>query len=337
MIENKWHLLQLFSEGGEGSATGAGAAAVSNTGVSDAAAGHQRLRELGVPENKIRKNRVYNLPKTENAPVEAEPVAEQDQVEEQAAAAEKPTEESKRMTWDEIKADPEYSEHLNKMMRERTRKSRAAVDAMEYLTPAVEALAKVYGMDMKNIDYAALAEKIQGDDRLYEDKGLEMGVDASVARKVDQFDILASRQKEQQNTAIQDRAMQEHYTNLVQQGETLKKTFPGFNLQQELKNPIFARMTAPGTGVMSVEDAYRAVHRKEIEAAALKAAADQTAKNMANAVRSGTMRPQENGSSTTAPSVSTFDYRTASKEQREALKQRIRMAGARGEKIYPGQ
>lgn len=333
----KWYLLQLFAEGGEGSAAGAEGAAGSDTGVSDAAAGHQRLLELGVPENKLRKNRVYNLPKTESAPVEAESVAEQAQVEEQAAAAEKPTEESKRMTWDEIKADPEYGEQLNKMMRERTRKSRAAEDAMEYLTPAVEALAKVYGMDMKNIDYAALAEKIQGDDRLYADKGLEMGVDASVARKVDQFDILASRQKEQQNTSVQDRAMQEHYTNLVQQGETLKKTFPGFNLQEELKNPAFARMTAPGTGVMSVEDAYRAVHRKEIEQAALKAAADQTAKNMANAVRSGTMRPRENGSTTAAPSVSTFDYRTASKEQRDALKARIRQAGARGEKIYPGQ
>ena len=334
----KWYLLQLFAEGGEGSAAGAEGAAVSNTGVSDAAAGHQRLRELGVPENKIRKNRSYNLPTPVSAPVEAEPATEQAQAEAQDdAAVTKPTEESKRMTWDEIKADPEYSEHLNKMMRERTKKSRAAEDAMEYLAPAVEALAKVYGMDMKNIDYAALAEKIQGDDRLYEGRGLEMGVDASVARKVDQFDILASRQKEQQNTSIQDRAMQEHYENLVQQGETLKKTFPGFNLQEELKNPIFARMTAPGTGLMSVEDAYRAVHRKEIEQAALKAAADQTAKNMANAVRSGTMRPQENGSSTTAPSVSTFDYRTASKEQREALKQRIRMAGARGEKIYPGQ
>ena len=95
-------------------------------------------------------------------------------------------------------------------------------------------------------------------------------------------------------------------------------------------------MTAPGVNV-PVETAYYAIHRQEIEQAALKAAADQTAKNMANAVRSGTMRPQENGSSAAAPSVSTFDYRTASKEQREALKQRIRNAGARGEKVYPGQ
>jgi hypothetical protein len=35
--------------------------------------------------------------------------------------------------------------------------------------------------------------------------------------------------------------------------------------------------------------------------------------------------------------VSTFDYRNASREQREALKQRIRQAAARGEKLYPGQ
>ena len=38
-----------------------------------------------------------------------------------------------------------------------------------------------------------------------------------------------------------------------------------------------------------------------------------------------------------APSVTTFDYAHASREQREALKRQIREAAARGEKIYPGK
>ena len=60
-----WRLLQLF--GGEGGASGAspagdgGNAAAAVTGENSADAGHQRLRELGVPENRIRKNRAYQV------------------------------------------------------------------------------------------------------------------------------------------------------------------------------------------------------------------------------------------------------------------------------------
>lgn len=329
----KWYLLQLFAEGGEGSAAGAeGAAGSDNTGVSDAAAGHQRLRDLGVPENKIRKNRSYNLPNPAKSPVEAEPVAEQEQVVEQDDAAEKPTEASKRMTWDEIKADPEYGEELNRMMRERTKKSKEAEEALKKLTPSLQVLAQLYDMESSEIDYQELSQKILDDDRFYTDKALDMGVDPEVAKKLSQFDLM----KEREDQRAEEQMLQLHYTNLVNQGDALKSKYPNFDLQTELKNPAFARMTAPGVNV-PVETAYYAIHRQEIEQAAIKAATDQTTKNVANAVRSGTMRPQENGSSAAAPSVSTFDYRKASPEQRAALKARIRQAGARGEKIYPGQ
>lgn len=329
----KWHLLQLFAEGGEGSASGSECAAVAdNTGVSDAAAGHQRLRELGVPDNKIRKNRSYTLPKPAKTTVEAEPVAKQVEAVEQDDAAEKPTEDVKRMTWEEIKADPEYGEQLNKMMRARAEKSKEAEEALQKLTPSLQALAKLYGMDHEKIDHQALNSKIMEDDRLYEDKALEHGHSPEVERKLDQFDLM----KEREDQRAEEQMMQRHYTSLVSQGEALKAKYPGFDLQAELKNPTFARMTAPGVNV-PVETAYYAIHRQEIEQAALEAASEQVKKNVANAVRSGTMRPQENGSSAAAPSVSTFDYRKASPEQRAALKARIRQAGARGEKVYPGQ
>ena len=53
--------------------------------------------------------------------------------------------------------------------------------------------------------------------------------------------------------------------------------------------------------------------------------------------RSGSARPAENGTSSQAPSVTRFDYKRASREEREALKARIYAADARGEKLYPGQ
>ena len=84
MVNHFWQL-QLFAEGGTGDAGGSGeGGAAATTGVGSADAGHQRLRELGVPENKIRKNRAY-LPRQQPAVKQESAEPEQNQ---QVAAAE---------------------------------------------------------------------------------------------------------------------------------------------------------------------------------------------------------------------------------------------------------
>ena len=55
-----WLDLQLF--GGEGAAGGEGGGDGAEAGASADAAGQQRLLELGVPADKIRKNRSYKAP-----------------------------------------------------------------------------------------------------------------------------------------------------------------------------------------------------------------------------------------------------------------------------------
>jgi hypothetical protein len=117
----------------------------------------------------------------------------------------------------------------------------------------------------------------------------------------------------------------------------MKKVFPNFDLHKELNsNPAFARMTSPNVGI-SVEDAYYATHRNEIQTAAMQVTAQKTAEKISNAIQSGSRRPDESGASSQAPSVSTFDYAKASRDQREAFKRDLRERMARGEKVYPGQ
>lgn len=254
--------LQLFAEG---SAAPTGEGQGSDTGVTDAVAGH--------PEETLR--------------------AETSQ---DAAAAENPG----RMTWEQIKADPQYSQYMQEMVRERVKKLNQARVDLQILTPALRHMAGKLGLDPDTTDYSTLAKAITGEPR------------------VDREAVL-----------------RQHYDTLVEQGQVLRQKYPDFDLQRELKDPVFAKLTAPGVGV-SVEDAYYTVHRREIENAALQVAAQKTAQQISNAIRAGGGRPEENGTSAMGPSVSAFDYRTASREQREALKARIRLAGARGEKIYPG-
>jgi hypothetical protein len=186
------------------------------------------------------------------------------------------------------------------------------------------------------MDYDALAKAISDDDAYYEDKALEMGVTVETAKRLDQEDRDKIRQQREEARTLEEQKIRNHFTSLEQQAEAMKKVFPNFDLRTELQNPKFARMTHPNIG-MSVEDAYYAIHRKEIDAARSQVIAQQTTQKISNAILAGSRRPDENGTSGQSPSVTTFDYSKASKAQREALKQQIRAAAARGEKLYPGR
>ena len=337
MKNSKWMWLQLFAgEGGGNAAGGTGeGAAAATTGEMGADAGHQQLLELGVPADKIRKRAKRAEVSLPEGAVRTAPVPAPAQTPQEQAAAAEPTEEKqevKRLTWAEIMADPEYNQEMQKMMRDRVRKSKGAEDALEQLTPALQMMARSYGLETDTLDYAALAEKISADDKIYEAKAMELGVDPSIARKLDQFDMMQEQKKRENDKSLQEQAMRQHYAGLMQQGEALKQKIPGFDLQTELQNPSFVRLTAPGVG-FSVEEAYGMVHRKEIQ----QAVAQVTAQQMANAIQAGAARPDENGTASNAPSVAVFDYKNASKEQRAALKSAIRAAAARGEKLYPGR
>ena len=337
MSEYKWLNLQLFAGEGAGDGGGEGAA----TGDNSVDAGHQRLLELGVPADKIRKRAQKSAPKLPVGAVRTASQAEQQQqTSEQAAAAENPTEEKTdkptRMSWEEIMADPEYNKQMQAVVQSRLRSAKGAEETLSKLAPALELLARQHGQDPANPDYDALAKAISEDKSFYEDKALEMGVSVETAMEIDQDERAKARKQREQERTIEQQKIQEHFDKLHQQGEVMKKTFPGFDLMTELKNPAFARMTAPNVGI-SVEDAYYAVHRNEIQTASMQVAAQKTAQKISNSIQAGRSRPSENGTTGQAPSVTTFDYRNASKEQRDELKRQIRAAAARGEKLYPGR
>ena len=110
--------LQLFADGDGG---GEGATSGENATV-DAG---QRLRELGVPEDKIRRRAKYAAKPAESA-VQTEQKAETaTETTEKDAASDNPTEETKtaatpdRMSWDEIMADPEYNKQMQRAQKKR--------------------------------------------------------------------------------------------------------------------------------------------------------------------------------------------------------------------------
>ena len=344
MKENFKLNLQLFGGEGAGASGASGAGGGEATSGDNAtAAAEQRLRELGVPEAKIRKSASKVASKMPTQTAQTAEVAQNEATNvESAATEEKPTTEDTkdtsppRMSWDEIMKDPEYNKQMQAVVRSRLKSEKSAEEALGKMAPAIEVMARKYGLDAANMDYDALAKAINDDDAYYEDKALEMGVSVETAKKVDQMERDTERQKAMEQRTLQEQKIQQHFVRLEQQAEAMKRVFPNFDLRTELKNPAFARMTSPNVGI-SVEDAYYAVHRNEIQTASMQITAQKTAEKISNAIASGSRRPDESGASSQAPSVSTFDYSKASREQREAFKRDLRARMARGEKVYPGQ
>lgn len=317
-----WTLLQLFADGEGGSPAGEGGnASAVDTPADD---GRAKLLALGVPAEKLRNGRSYSVPKSA-APAKADVTTAQEQRQDDAAmepaTAQEPQEAAKKPTWDEIMKDPEYKKQASKMMESRVAKSKQVERDMETILPALKQYAKNNGLDPENLDFVALGKHMNGD---YESKALEMGVSEQTAMEMDQRE----RQEQQRQFAA-------HISRLEEQAEAMKQVYPDFDLRKEMENPVFLRMTSPGVNV-PVETAYYAIHKDEIQKAAMQVSARKTAQMMANAVASGSVRPNEGTMNQATAPAAPRDYRSYTKEEREALKKRILASQFSGEKIYPG-
>ncbi len=269
-----------------------------DTGVTGADAGHTELAAQGDSAA---------LRRAESAIPSGRAEAVQD------AAAQGSKEEAEHLTWEKIKADPRFNEKMQQLVQARLKTVKKAQTDLDTLTPALQSLAGDYGMDPEKLDYAALTEAI---------------LSKKQAASVPPARQTAPQGAEVERNVRSEGALRRHFDALVEQAAVLRQRIPDFDLAKELQDPAFLRLTAPHGGV-SVEHAYYTLHRDRLQ--------QETAQQISNAIRAGTLRPRENGTGRHGPSLTAFDYRNAGREQREALKKAIRAAGARGEKLYPGE
>lgn len=335
--------LQLFAGEGSGGDGGDGGAA---TGVESAAAGRDQLLALGVPEAVINKrekraSRFRNTsPANYAAPSQTDEPAAEDGSQEQTPTAEtdtpapEPEKKVEKPSWDEIMKDPDYNRQMQMTIQSRLRSAKDAEANLNALRPALEVQARYFEMDPNNLDYAALAGRIIDQDQYYEEMALRAGTSVEVAKKADQQDRANARQQKLNAEAAEQKALQDHFNSLMQQGEEMKKTFPNFDLQKELLNPEFTKLTHPSMG-FSVDRAYRFIHQDEIQASMARVISETAAQKTSAAIQSGTRRPVEAGASGQAPSGATFNPQNMSKKDREAFKAYVRSEALAGRKVYP--
>ena len=356
-IGRNW--LQIFAEGDDGGTSGAPAAglpggeaagtagaagetAAQSTQTDAGQAREARLRELGVPENVLARRRkaAGNRPEELGAaPAAAPQPAPAPQPASAPAAPELPDLDNDEV-WKEMLKNPRMKDRVEQMVRDRLRTEGKAKDTLEALGPVLQKLAadKGVSIDVSNMsafDPAAFQKAMERDDSFWQQKAADLGVTEDVAKQLTELQEFQQQAeaKEQEDAARLE--FQQHMMKLQEQAMELRQIVPDFDLNRELENEDFVRMTSPMAG-LTVQQAYYAVHHDELMAAMGQAAVNQAQQRLANAIRANQQRPQESGADgmqAAPPPVRRYSELT--RAEREAVKQRIRRAAARGEKVYP--
>lgn len=345
MRKSKLLNLQLFADGGNGAAGGdGGSSAAGVTGTEGAGVPNpeeQRLRELGVPEDVLRKRaerRAKN--KNRNSVSEGQRVPAQTPVVE-APAQPAPVQQTEPdtaapavMSWDDFMAIPENNKRLQGVIAGRLKTAKTAEANMNAMKDAFALLAQDHGQDVNNIDYNALAQSIVENSKYIEDRAIAMNVSKGKAKQVVLDELNQKQQQFQEQRDRDDAAMRTHFDTLRSQFGQLQQSFPNISLQNELKNEKFAFATMPGTK-LTAEDAYWAANHKQLlEAERARIEAEVTERLSAN-LQSGRSRPAENGTSMQTGSVTQYNINLADRRQREEFRRQVSAAAARGEYITP--
>ena len=215
-----------------------------------------------------------------------------------------------------------YDQRVKDTIQNRLKSSKEIVDKYNSLAPALETLAKKYGVDASDVQKLAYA--IDNDESYFEDEALERGISVEELKKIKHMERENADLKRQMAEQARRENADRLYSSWMSQADQLKSVYPSFDLEAELHNPDFAKLISNN---VNVRTAYEVVHKDEIIAAGMQFAATETSRKVANSIMANRSRPVENGGS--APAVVKTDVSQLTKEDIAEINRRV----ARGEKI----
>ena len=259
-------------------------------------------------------------------PTEAKPAAQQ-QVD-PAAQPEGTGEPSIEERWEGLRKGEFkelYARDVQNAIRDRFKNQEDANNRLNAMQPMLNALMKKANVqtveELQNI--------ILDDDSLYEDEAEKMGMPVEAYKQFKKLQDEHDAAIKAQEQSAQDQMFRQHLAGLVQQGEELKKTFPNFNIYEELQNPTFRRLTSPSVG-LKVEDAYFAIHRNELTPQLLGYGMQKARQQMSQTIQAQQARPAEGAMQAKVQAADVkLDPRTMSRKEREAIRRRVHA----GEKV----
>ena len=324
--------LQLFADDAAGSIDAGGEAGVTPADAAPDSAS-SAAPEMAFPltqfegsealESVMRREAARQEAAQQPAPATTPPPAEQDSQISQPEPEAQPASGDMEAEWDQIRNGrfkEFFSRDTQKIVQNRLKESRTAEERFEKLAPALDLLAKHFNTTPGDLE--ALVEHITNDDALYQDEAIERGLDVQTLKQVKQLEF--QNQLLQQREADREAREQasQHVMQLVQQARQAQQMYPNLDLQIEMQNPEFRRLTSPDVG-LNVQTAYQIVHMQELQSQYVQAGAQQAEQRLSQAQQRNSRRPTENSS---RPSQGTYTAPDPSKLGLDDLARKKQMA-----------
>lgn len=307
--------LQLFAEGGDGSA------AAGETSQSAGADSSPSRGALGRTENAA-------LDEQGSTDQKAESSGSENGEGEAGEEAKKPSPAERRKAFGQMMSG-EYKDLADEMMQNAVQIAAQNLEASPEMRGLLEAIAEKYGTDAT--DLTALTDAIRNgvvkDDAYFEKIAMEKGISVRTAREMDKLETQNKRLTAQQEAAAQMQKAAAERARIAQiqarwdaEAEALKAKYPEFDREEVLANPEVGKMMRAGC---SMEAAYRAAYFDRLMARQTAATAQQTEQGVLNRVQQRASRPAENGTRPGGAVQTHLDVEHMSRKDREALEKRV--------------
>lgn len=226
----------------------------------------------------------------------------------------------------------EAKEYINQKFGERfNEKIKSQEDQLTKMRDILDFENMRYGLDPDSDTYLDdLGDKIKSDAKLFEDEALAEGMDRDTFLKVKQAERIIEQNKRDSAQRERQEIISNHISNLRQQEIPLREKYPDFDLESEMNNKTFRHLVDPpalgGIG-LSLENAYYAIHYKEINSKFASQVVNKATAAVANSMAVNKSRPAENVNAKTAATVPTKSFKDWKKEDFDKARDAFNRSG----------
>lgn len=318
--------LQMFAEGEGGGAAPAADTGTAGGGAETAAAEPAQSAAVGVGDTLADGSKVTDarVAAALNRQMKKHPELRKvyGQTQQQPAEA-TPAEKTIEERWEEAKKG-EYAEmygrDVQKAIQDRFKNQQDNGQQLNALEPMLKVLRDRAGVASNE----ELIKAVMDDDSLYEEEANAKGMTIPAYKEFMQMQQQLQETQAREQESIREQQLHQHFNKLMEQAESMKQLYPDFDLQKELANPNFMRLTSPEVGV-SVEDAYYAIHHKELAPQMMAYGMQRAKQQMGQTLQAQRQRPAEGAMRNQGQPAAAvrLDPKALTKQERAAIKRQV--------------
>ena len=217
-----------------------------------------------------------------------------------------------------------YAEKFQEAFNRRFKEVKGMEQNLANQKPILDMLLQRYNIadgDMKKLQTA-----IEEDSSYWEEAADKEGLTVEQYKAMQKLERENAELRAIRQRQAGEQQAQAQLAKWMQEAESMKALYPGFDLRTELQNRDFQGLLKSG---IPVQKAYELIHMEEIKAAAARSAAQTASAQMQANIKAKQSRPSENGTSSQSAVIVKNDVHNLSRQDRAEIVRRAQ----RGEKI----